>query len=134
MRPARGSVFVFFGDRPATRGVWGHGGRRAYGTANREALVAGTAASARLTHLERILAMKRLLLVFLLAAAFLGLLAAPALAGLRASLKTAYVVPKTGGVWLEVQGDVNAPTLLVHPPGSLGWPIPANYDVIIDSP
>jgi len=75
--------------------------------------------------------MKRLLLVFLLAAAFLGLLAAPALADLRASLKTAYVVPKTGGVWLEATGDVNAPTLLRHPPGT---PIPANYDVIIDAP
>jgi len=75
--------------------------------------------------------MKRLLLVFLLAAAFLGLLAAPALADLRGSLDTAYVVPKTGGVWLEATGDVNAPTLLRHPPGT---PIPANYDVIIDSP
>lgn len=75
--------------------------------------------------------MKRFLLVFALAAALLCLMATPALADLRGALETAYVVPKTGGVWLEVQGDVSAPTLLVHPPGS---PIPANYDVIIDIP
>jgi hypothetical protein len=74
--------------------------------------------------------MKRLLLVMVLALALLCLLATPALA-LRPSTMTAYVVPKTGGVWLEAQGDLNAPTLLVHPPGS---PIPANYDVIIDAP
>ncbi len=75
--------------------------------------------------------MKRFLLVLLLAAALLSLLAAPALADLRGSLETAYVVPKTGGVWLEVTGDVNAPTLLVHLPRT---PIPANHDIIIDAP
>ncbi len=75
--------------------------------------------------------MKRLLLVFLLAAAFLGLLAAPALADLRPSLMTAYVVPKLG-VWLEIKDDVNVPVKYVHP--LLTYPIPANYDVVIDVP
>jgi len=74
--------------------------------------------------------MKRSLLVFLLAAVLLGLAAAPAFA-LEGAFKTAYVVPKTGGVWLEAVGTPSAPTLLVHPPLS---PIPANYDVVIDSP
>ena len=74
--------------------------------------------------------MKRFLIAFLLAAAFLGLLATPALA-LRPSLKTAYVVPKAG-VWLEVIGDVNAPQKGVHP--LLTSPIPSDYDVVIDAP
>ncbi len=79
--------------------------------------------------------MKRYLLVFLLAAVLLGALAAPAFAApapaLKAPFHAAFIVPKTGGVWLEATGDPNAPTLLRHPPG---WPIPAGYDVYLDSP
>ena len=74
--------------------------------------------------------MKKLLLVFALAAVCLGLLAAPAFADLRPSVKTAYVVPKLR-VWLEVKGDVNVPVKYGHP---LSYPIPADYDVIIDVP
>jgi hypothetical protein len=76
------------------------------------------------------LVMKRLLLTFVLAAVLLGVLAAPAFAALRPSVNTAYVVPKLG-VWLEVKGDVNVPVKYGHP---LSFPIPANYDVIIDVP
>src|SRR5512137_857157 len=75
--------------------------------------------------------MKKLLLVVVLAAICLGLLAAPAFADLRPSVKTAYIVPKMG-VWLEVKGDVNVPAKYVHP--LLTDAIPANYDVIIDVP
>jgi hypothetical protein len=74
--------------------------------------------------------MKKLLLVIALAAVCLGLLAAPAFADLRPSVKTAYIVPKLG-VWLEVKGDVNVPVKYGHP---LSFPIPADYDVIIDVP
>jgi len=74
--------------------------------------------------------MKRLLLAFLIVAALLGVLAAPAFAELRPSVKTAYLVPKLG-VWLEVKGDVNIPVKYGHP---VNFPIPANYDVIIDVP
>ena len=74
--------------------------------------------------------MKRFLLVFLLVAILLAVLAAPAFADLRPSVKTAYLVPKMG-VWLEVKGDVNAPVKLGHP---ITYPIPADYDVIVDVP
>jgi hypothetical protein len=74
--------------------------------------------------------MKRLLLVLVLAAAVLGVLAAPAFAALRPSVNTAYVVPMKG-VWLEIKGDVNVPVKYGHP---LSYPIPANYDVVIDVP
>ena len=74
--------------------------------------------------------MKRFLIVFLLAITVLGVLAAPAFADLRPSVKTAYVVPKMG-VWLEVKGDVNVPAKFGHP---LSYPIPANYDIVIDVP
>jgi hypothetical protein len=75
--------------------------------------------------------MKRFLLVFLLAAIVLGILAAPAFA-LQAPFKTAFIVPnKMGGLWLEATGDVNAPTLARHPAGA---PIPADYDIYLDSP
>ena len=74
--------------------------------------------------------MKRFLLVFLLVAVTMGVLAAPAFAALRPSVDTAYVVPKMG-VWLEIKGDPNVPLKYGHP---LSYPIPANYDVIIDVP
>jgi hypothetical protein len=74
--------------------------------------------------------MKRFLLVFLLVTVLLAVLAAPAFADLRPALKTAYLVPKMG-VWLEVQGDVNVPVKGIHP---LSFPIPADYDVIVDVP
>jgi len=74
--------------------------------------------------------MKRFLLLFLLVAVAMGVLAAPAFADLRPSVKTAYVVPKLG-VWLEVKGDVNIPVKYGHP---LSYAIPANYDVMIDVP
>jgi hypothetical protein len=35
------------------------------------------------------------------------------------------------GVWLEIKGDVNVPVKYGHP---LSYPIPANYDVVIDVP
>ena len=84
--------------------------------------------------------MKRLLLAFLLAAALLGLLAAPALATsvptVRPALATAYVIAYGDGSWLEVT-DLNAPAGVAH------WaydekgryvldPIPANYDIVMD--
>jgi len=74
--------------------------------------------------------MKRFLLALLLAVSVLGVLAAPAFADLRPSVDTAYVVPKMG-VWLEIKGDVNVPVKYGHP---LSYPIPANYDVMIDVP
>jgi hypothetical protein len=74
--------------------------------------------------------MKKLLLALVFAAACLGLLAAPAFANLRPSVKTAYIVPKLG-VWLEVKGDVNVPVKYGHP---LSFPIPADYDVVLDVP
>jgi hypothetical protein len=80
--------------------------------------------------------MKRSLLVLLLAAVVLGTLAAPAVAApapaLKAPFHAAFIVPnKMGGLWLEATGDVNAPTLVPHAPGA---PIPADYDVYLDSP
>jgi hypothetical protein len=72
--------------------------------------------------------MKRCLIAFMLALTVLGVLAAPAFADLRPSVDTAYVVPMKG-VWLEIKGDVNVPVKYGHP---LSYPIPANYDVIID--
>jgi hypothetical protein len=75
-------------------------------------------------------AMKRFLIVFLLVTVLLAVLAAPAFADLRPALKTAYLVPKMG-VWLEVQGDVNVPVKGIHP---LSFPVPADYDVIVDVP
>ena len=74
--------------------------------------------------------MKRFLIAFLLTLTVLGVLAAPAFADLRPSLKTAYLVPKMG-VWLEVKGDVNVPVKVGHP---ISAPIPADYDVIVDVP
>ena len=65
--------------------------------------------------------MKRLLIALLVAVTVLGVLAAPAFADLRPSVKTAYVVPKLG-VWLEVKGDVNIPVKYGHP---LSYAIPA---------
>jgi hypothetical protein len=76
------------------------------------------------------IAMKRFLLAFLLVTVCLAVLAAPAFADLRPSVDTAYVVPMKG-VWLEVKGDVNVPVKYGHP---LSYPIPANYDVVIDVP
>jgi hypothetical protein len=87
--------------------------------------------------------MKRFLLVFLLAAALLGLLAAPAFAEapwaptFRLPVNTAYVFTYLGGSWFSATGDPSAPTLVAH------WttfddndnivkpadPIPANYDI-----
>ena len=74
--------------------------------------------------------------ILLLAAVMLGVLAAPALAApapaLQAPFHAAFIVPnKMGGLWLEATGDVNAPTLVPHAPGT---PIPADYDVYLDSP
>lgn len=74
--------------------------------------------------------------ILLIAAAVLGILAAPACAApapaLKAPFHAAFIVPnKMGGLWLEATGDVNAPTLVPHLPGT---PIPADYDVYLDSP
>lgn len=80
--------------------------------------------------------LKRTLPILLLAAVMLGVLSAPALASpapaLQAPFHAAFIVPnKMGGLWLEATGDVNAPTLVPHAPGA---PIPADYDVYLDSP
>lgn len=74
--------------------------------------------------------MKRFLIALLLALTVLGVLAAPAFADLRPSVDTAYIVPMKG-VWLEVKGDPNVPVKYGHP---LSYPIPANYDVVVDVP
>jgi hypothetical protein len=90
-------------------------------------------------------AMKRLLLVAALAAALLGLLAAPALAttpagDFRLAERTAYIFAYGDGSWFEVK-DVADPfsfvghwalwnddyTAIVKP----ACPIPANYDVVM---
>jgi hypothetical protein len=90
-------------------------------------------------------AMKRLLLVVVLAAAVLGLLAAPALATVpdpdfRLAERTAYIFAYGDGSWFEVK-DVADPfsfvghwakynddyTAIVKPAS----PIPANYDVVM---
>jgi len=88
--------------------------------------------------------MKRLLLALLLAAALLGLLAAPAIASapwaaddFRLSANTAYIFSYNDGSWFEVT-DVDAGTFVGH------WvaydegnfvapadPIPADYDVVM---
>ena len=88
--------------------------------------------------------MKKLLLLAVLAAAVLGLLAAPALAttldpGFRLSEKTAYIFAYNDGSWFEVT-DVAAGTFVGHwvvyddLTGDLvapADPIPANYDVVM---
>lgn len=91
--------------------------------------------------------MKRLLLVTVLAAALLGVLAAPALAktktaNFRPALKTAYVFAYMDGSWFEGTGDPSAPDLVGHfatynDDGSVmlepADPIPANYDVVMQT-
>ena len=90
--------------------------------------------------------MKRFLNVVVLAAALLGLLAAPALASapsaapaFRHALNTAYIFVYGDGTWYEVKGDVEAPTAVWHFPtydddGNFVAPadaIPATYDVVM---
>jgi hypothetical protein len=88
--------------------------------------------------------MKKLLLLAVLAAAVLGLLAAPALAttldpGFRLSEKTAYIFAYGDGSWFEVKDAADPSTFVGH------WvlydddgnflapadPIPANFDVVM---
>jgi hypothetical protein len=89
---------------------------------------------------------KRLLIVLVLAAALLGVLAAPALAtrsdaNWRPALQTAYVFTYNGGSWVETT-DVADPSAFVwhwadFDDATGNWivgtadPIPANYDVVM---
>jgi hypothetical protein len=89
--------------------------------------------------------MKRLVFAFLLTAALLGLLAAPALAGppsadsFYLSPNTAYIFAYGDGSWFEIVGEGNAGVPVLHwvsydDEGNLlapADPIPANYDVVM---
>jgi hypothetical protein len=136
---------VLVGGRRLLGRVWILGWEEAYGTADTEAIIAGSAASAPSGGLERMRTMKRLLLVALLVAVLLGVLAAPALAttpatDFRLPEMTAYIFAYGDGSWVEVK-DVADPfsvvwhwaiwnddyTAIVKPAD----PIPANYDVVM---
>ena len=107
-------------------------------------LAAISAASAPSARLERMRSMKRLLLVAVLAAAVLGLLAAPALAAtphpdFRLAEKTAYIFSYWDGSWFEVKDVADPFSFVGH------WttydddgnfvapadPIPADYDIVM---